>query len=54
MEFLDAIIAAQLWESEKAEVIAAIKEKLGKDIDESVIEMSFICGVGAVFKKLCE
>lgn len=54
MEFLDAIIAAKLWANEKEEVIAAIKEKLGKDIDESVIELSFICGVGAVFKKLYE
>ncbi len=51
---LDVIVAVNLWESEKEEVIAAIKEKLGKDIDESVIEMSFICGVGSVFKKLCE
>jgi hypothetical protein len=51
---LDVIAAAKLWESEKEEVIAAVKGKSDKDVDESVIEMSFICGVGAVFKKLCE
>lgn len=54
MEFLDVIATAKLWESEKEGVIAAVKGKLGKDIDESVIELSFICGVGAVFKKLYE
>nr|DAT48780.1 MAG TPA: hypothetical protein [Caudoviricetes sp.] len=54
MKFLDVIITAKLWESEKEEVIAAVRGKLGKDIDESVIELSFICGVGAVFKKLYE
>lgn len=54
MEFLDAIIAAKLWESEKEEVIDAVRGKSGKDVDESVIELSFICGIGAVFKKLCE
>ena len=51
---LDVIVAVKLWESEKEEVIATIREKLGKDIDESAIEFGFICGVGAVFKKLCE
>ena len=50
----DVIVAAKLWESEKEEVIAAVRGKLGKDIDESVIRLSFVCGVGAVFKKLCE
>lgn len=51
---LDAIVAVKLWESEKEEVSAAVKGKSDKDVDESVIEMSFICGIGAVFKKLCE
>lgn len=51
---LDVIAAAKLWESEKEEVITTVRKKLGKDIDESVIELSFICGIGAVFKKLCE
>lgn len=51
---LDVIVAVKLWESEKEEVIAAVKGKSDKDVDESVIEMSFICGVGAIFKKLCE
>ena len=51
---LDVIAAAKLWESEKEEVIAAVRGKLGKDVDETVIRFSFVCGVGGVFKKLCE